>query len=81
MNTSKNKLTKEELNKISTRLRGRHQELAQRAGVTKAVVSNTFQGVSQNLNVLLKAKEMIDELRAIEEHPDITELRTLIAEA
>jgi PBP1b-binding outer membrane lipoprotein LpoB len=78
MNINKNKLTKDELVVIARLLRGRRKELAERAKVSKQTVNNTLQAIYQNEDVLIIAKEMIEELTP---NPQIQELRMLIAEA
>jgi hypothetical protein len=68
-----NKLSREELDILSRKLRGKRPELATRANVSKGTVNNTFQGQYQNLKVLKAAAEMLKEQKELE--PVIVELR------
>jgi hypothetical protein len=57
------KLSKIELIQIAALLRGRRDEIAQRAEVSKFTVDSTFQGKYPNTRVLEVAAEMIKELK------------------
>lgn len=57
----KKKLTKEELKKLSTLLRGQANAIAKKAGVSVWTVYSTFQNRFQNKEVLRVANEMIKE--------------------
>lgn len=66
-------LTKVELYQIASRLRGRREELAQRAGVTIWTVNNTFQGKWQNQTVLVEANKMIQEMKEAKQTSKVVE--------
>ena len=71
------KLTKTELFRISTLLRGRRDEIAVLAGVSKWTVNNTFQDRYQNEQVISVANALLKEALK-EENPDVDELREML---
>ena len=73
-----NKLTKEELRIIAAKLRGKRQELAEKANVSLGTVNNTFQDLYQNSEVIKAAAEMIKEMLE-QKDPNVETLRELIA--
>jgi predicted nucleic acid-binding Zn-ribbon protein len=74
-----NKLSREELRIIATRLRGQRAALAQKANVSIATVNNTFQDLYQNMKVIRAAKEMLEE-QLTQVDPTIEGLRQIIAD-
>lgn len=74
------KLSKVELIQIASLLRGRRDEIADRAGVSKWTVDSTFQNKYPNPKVLAVAAEMIKEQREVKAvSPLVEELRALVS--
>ena len=71
------KLTKMELFRLATLLRGRREEIAVRAGVSIWTVNNTFQDRFQNEQVISAANALMKEALK-EENPDVDELREML---
>lgn len=73
-------LTKGELIQIAALLRGRREEIAKRAGVSKWTVDSTFQNKYPNAKVLEVAAEMIEEQKAAAKaNPLVEQLRSLVS--
>ena len=76
---SEKKLTKDELSKLSTLLKGKRREVATLANVSVSTVNNTLQDVHQNERVIKAAYRLIkEEQAAAKPDPEITELRQLL---
>lgn len=74
----KKKLSRAELHKMATLLRGQRESIAKRAGVSKWTVNNTFQDRFQNADVLKAAKDMIKEMEQTPD-PTVDELKAILA--
>lgn len=75
------KFTKGELFHFSVLLRGRRDEIAKRANVSRWTVNNTFQDVYQNEKVLEVVAEMIEEQnkKEVKSNPLVDRLRNLVS--
>ena len=78
MINSNQKLKKEELTRIAILLRGRRDEIAERAEVSVWTVNNTFQDKYQNAKVIKVLNEMLDEEES-KENEDVVALRKKLA--